>query len=595
MSNPSFIPATPQEIKKLGWKSPDIILITGDANIDSPFVGSAVIARILTAKGYKVAIISQPDMDSDKDIKKLGEPTLFWGVSSGSIDSMVSNYTASGKKRKSDDLTPGGINDKRPDLGTIKYTNLIKQHFKNTVPVMLGGIEASLRRIPHYESKTKKIRRSILFDAKADYILYGMSDNSVVEFADALKEKRSPENIRGLCYISKEIPDDYIELQPYESVSKDKAKFQEMYLKFYGNKDALTAKGTAQKHGDRYLIVNPPALPLTQQELDFVYELPYTRKVHPSDEAKGEVRAVHTINHSITTHRGCYGECNFCSIAVHQGTTVVSRSEESILREAKAIASMDNFKGYITDLGGPTANMYGYECKKKLKLGACKDKRCLYPEPCKNLKPNHKKQIELIKKVEKIEGVKKVFIASGIRYDLILQDKEYGEKYLKKILDDNISGQLKIAPEHADDKILSLMGKPSSSLLVKFKEMFDRINKRAKRKNFLTYYFIAAYPGCSKKEMINLKKFCINKLKFTPEQIQIFTPTPSSLATLMYHTKMDLDGNRLHIPENLKEKEDQKFILGKKPTYFKDKNFKEKKNTRSNNKFKKTHKKTNRR
>ena len=578
MSNSSFIPATPEEIKKLGWKKPDVILITGDANIDSPFVGVSVIARILTDKGFKVAVLSQPDINSDKDIKKFGEPSLFWGVSSGSIDSMVSNYTASGKKRQKDDLTPGGINNKRPDLATIKYTNLIQRYFKNTVPIMLGGIEASLRRIPHYDFMSKKIRRSVLFDAKADYLLYGMSDNSIVEFADALKYGKSPENIRGLCFISNTIPENYLELPPYEEVCLNKKNFEKMFLEFYQNKDAATADGLAQKHGNRYLIVNPPPRPLTSDELDYVYELPYTRKVHPSDEKKGEVRAVHTINHSITTHRGCYGECNFCAIAVHQGTTVVSRSEKSILREAEKIASMDNFKGYITDIGGPTANMYGFECKKKIKLGACKDRRCLFPEPCKNLKPDHSKQLELIKKIEKIKGVKKVFVASGIRYDLILKDEKYGEKYLKKILDDNISGQLKIAPEHVDDKVLSLMGKPSSEPLLKFKKMFERLNTKAKRKNFLTYYFIAAYPGCSKKEMINLKNFCINKLKFTPEQIQIFTPTPSTIATLMYITKKDLNGNKLHIAENLHEKEDQKYILGRKPVNKTDKKIKNKKN-----------------
>ncbi|MDY0360883.1 MAG: YgiQ family radical SAM protein [Desulforegulaceae bacterium] len=559
MNKPDFIPSTPQEIKQKGWDKLDVIIVSGDANIDSSFIGSAIIARVLLSKGYKTAIISQPDISSDKDIKRLGEPKLFWGVTAGAMDSMVSNYTASGKKRNKDDLTPGGINNRRPDLATIKYTNLIQRYFKNSAPVVLGGIEASLRRISHFDFISKKIRRSILFDSKADYLLFGMGEKSIIELAHCLKNKISPINIRGLAYISKEIPNNYELLPSYEEVLNDKDKFHEMFLKFYENKEPLNSNGLVQLHNDRYLVLNPPSPNLTQKELDEVYELPYTRKVHPFDLKKGEVRAVETINHSVTTHRGCYGECSFCAIAVHQGTTIVSRSEESILKEVEKITQMETFKGYITDLGGPTANMYGFECKKKISSGPCTNKKCLFPDVCRNLKPNHKKQIELIEKAEKIKNVKKVFISSGIRYDLILQDREYGEKYLKKLIENNISGQLKIAPEHCDDKILSLMGKPSSTSLKEFKSLFDRLAKN--KKLFLTYYFIAAHPGCTKKEMLNLKKFCINILKHNPKQVQIFTPTPCTISTMMYYTEKDVSGNKLFTAKTNNEKEAQKNII----------------------------------
>ncbi|MCB9480284.1 MAG: YgiQ family radical SAM protein [Desulfobacteraceae bacterium] len=562
MNNSDFIPSTPEEIKQKGWDSLDVIIVTGDANIDSPFIGSAIIARVLLSRGYKTAIIAQPDITTDKDIKRLGEPNLFWGVTAGAMDSMVSNYTASGKKRNKDDLTPGGINNRRPDLATIKYTNLIQRYFKNSVPVVLGGIEASLRRISHFDFISKKIRRSILFDSKADYLLFGMGEKSIIELADCLKNKISPINIRGLAYISKEIPKDYELLPSYEEVLKNKDKFHEMFLKFYENKEPLNSRGLVQLHNDRYLVLNPPSLNLTQKELDEVYELPFTRKVHPFDLKKGEVRALETINHSVTTHRGCYGECSFCAIAVHQGTTVVSRSEESILREVEKITKMKTFKGYITDLGGPTANMYGFECKKKTDKGSCQDKKCLFPDVCRNLKPNHKKQIELIEKAEKIKNVKKIFISSGIRYDLILEDRQYGEKYLKKLIENNISGQLKIAPEHCDDKILSLMGKPDSQTLKEFKALFDRLS--INKKLFLTYYFIAAHPGCTKKEMMNLKKFCINILKHYPKQVQIFTPTPGTISTMMYYTGKDISGNDIFIASADKEKESQKNIILKK-------------------------------
>ena len=361
-----FIPTTKQEIQKLGWTSLDVILISGDSYIDSPYIGISVIGHILLDTGFRVGIIAQPDINSPEDITRLGEPQLFWGITAGSIDSMVSNYTASLKKRKNDDYTPGGINNRRPDRATIVYTNLIRRYFKQTKPIVLGGMEASLRRIAHYDYWSDNIRRSILFDSKADYLLYGMADLSIVEFANHLKHEQDPKSIRGLCYVSKDLVPDYLTINSYEEISSDKKAYIDCFHTFYKNNDALTAKGLQQAHGDRYLIQNPPAFPLSQKDLDRIYDLPFERKQHPYYETLGKVKALETIRFSISTHRGCYGECNFCAIAVHEGRTIQSRSKESILREVDEMTKIPEFKGIIQDLGGPTANMYGYECGKKL-------------------------------------------------------------------------------------------------------------------------------------------------------------------------------------------------------------------------------------
>ncbi|MBZ4682600.1 MAG: YgiQ family radical protein [Fusobacteriales bacterium] len=559
-----FSPTTKKELEILNWNQLDIILISGDTYIDSSYNGSAVIGKYLISQGYKVGIIAQPDINSDKDITRLGVPRLYFGVSSGCVDSMVANYTATKKKRQNDDFTPGGINNKRPDRAVIKYVNLIQRYFKNENkrPILIGGIEASLRRIVHYDFWSNSLRKSILFNSKADYLIYGMGEKPVLEFTKAIENKTSPNNIRGLCYISNEPKDDYIELPSFEECKKDKYKFIDAFNKFYLNNDPLTAKGLYQKHDDRYLIQNPPAYHLTTEEIDFVYDLKYEKDVHPFYKKDGTVRALDTIKNSVTTHRGCYGECNFCAIAVHQGRTIIQRSEKSILKEIESIASEKGFKGYISDIGGPTANMYGIECEKKIKLGSCSDKRCMYPNTCKSLKPSHKKYNSLLTKARKIKNIKKIFIASGIRYDLILSDKNFGDNFLENLIEYHISGQLKIAPEHSEDNILNKMGKQGKNVLVEFKNRFYELNKKYNKKQFLTYYLIAAHPGCDENEMKKLKNFASKELRINPEQVQIFTPTPSTYSTLMYYTEIDpFTGKKIFVEKNIDKKYKQKNIL----------------------------------
>jgi uncharacterized radical SAM protein YgiQ len=561
-----FLPVTPEELKKSGIAQLDVILVSGDSYIDSPYSGIAVIGNVLQNAGYSVGVIAQPDVSTDADIKRLGEPRLFWGISSGAVDSMVANYTATLKKRKSDDFTPGGINNRRPDRAVIVYSNLIRRYFKNTVPIVLGGIEASLRRVTHYDYWTDKLRAPILFDAKADYLLYGMGDRSIVELANALAKCNDPSPIRGLGFLSHSIPQGYVELPSFEEVIADKIAFTKMFRIFYENNDAITAKGLAQKKGDRYYIQNPPQPPLSQIEMDKVYSLPFTRRQHPYYEAQGSVKALETIKYSIPTHRGCYGECNFCAIAIHEGRTISSRSEDSILAEARSFTSDADFKGTIQDIGGPTANMYAIECTKKIDKGACLDKRCLFPEICPVLKINHKKQVELLTKIREIPGIKHAFVGSGIRYDMVIADKEHGLDYLKEVTRFHTSGQMKIAPEHTEPVILDLMGKPSNRSLTQFKESFDRISREANKKQFLTYYLIAAYPGCSDREMRNLKNFVTRELHISPEQVQVFTPTPSTYASVMYYTEQDpFSSKPLFVEKNLQRKEKQKEILTDKP------------------------------
>ncbi|MCP4723155.1 MAG: YgiQ family radical SAM protein, partial [Desulfobacteraceae bacterium] len=438
------------------------------------------------------------------DISRLGQPRLFWGITAGAVDSMVANYTASKKRRQKDDYTPGGINNCRPDRAVIAYSNLIRRYFKPTAPIVLGGIEASLRRIAHYDFWSNKIRRSILFDARADYLVYGMAHASILNLAAALNNQEDTRDIPGIGYISKEKKG--IELPSFEAVQKDKHKYIESFKLFYTNTDPATAKGICQQHNNRYLVLNPPEKYSTTAELDAIHALDFERDLHPYHKSKGSVRALETIKFSIPTHYGCYGECNFCAITVHQGRTVRYRSEESILAEAKSFIRDKDFKGYILDLGGPTANMYGYECKKKLKKGACQDKRCLFPKICESLDPDHSPQISLIRKLERLPGVKKVFINSGIRYDLILNDKKHGNSYLAKLTRDNVSGQMKVAPEHTDKKVLNLMAKQGIDDLLAFKQAFDRLSKKSEKKQFLTYYLIAAHPGCDLKDMTRLKQ-----------------------------------------------------------------------------------------
>ena len=557
-----FIPATPEEVRKRGWTGLDVILITGDSYIDSPHVGVSVIGQRLLAAGYRVGIIPQPDIASEKEIARLGEPDLFWGVTGGCIDSLVANRTASGKRRREDDFTAGGINNRRPDRAVIAYANLIRRYFKDTRPIVLGGIEASLRRIAHYDVWSNSVRRSILIDAKADYLLYGMADNSALEIAARLRDRRDLSELRGLCYAAGERKPGFMELPSWEEAAGDPVVFEKMFMTFSRNQEPRTAQGLCQRQDARWLIHNPPAPPLTEAEMDEVHGMRFERAVHPCHRRSGEVRALETIRFSIATHRGCYGGCHFCAIAVHEGRTVSSRSEASILREAEWIATLPGFKGRIHDVGGPTANMYGFECQKKLVRGGCLDRSCLYPDVCKNLRPDHGRQIALLGQLRKIPGVKQAVVASGIRYDLILADRKNGVRYLREVIHRHISGQMKVAPEHSEDKVLRCMGKPGIGSLLAFRDLFRKFTAEAGKEQFLTCYLIAAHPGCTQADMEALRRFTGRELSLHPEQAQLFTATPATISTLMYHTGRDpWSGRRLFVEKTAAGRELQKKIL----------------------------------
>ncbi|MFQ5329342.1 MAG: YgiQ family radical SAM protein [Thermodesulfobacteriota bacterium] len=559
-----FLPTTKDECQKLGWDNLDIILVTGDSYIDSPFIGVAVIGKVLLHAGYKVGIIAQPDTASDIDIGRLGEPRLFWGVTGGCIDSMVANRTAFGKRRRSDDYTPGGVNNRRPDRATIIYSNLIRRYFKGTRPIVLGGIEASLRRVAHYDFWSDRVRKSILFDAKADYLLYGMAERPVVELAERLRDGKETDGIRGLCYISKKVPEDALELPSFQESAEDKAAFTKMFHTFYQNNDPATALPLAQQHDTRYLIQNPPAQNPSRDKLDGIYNLEYERDLHPYYGKDGKVKALETIRFSISTHRGCYGECSFCAIAVHQGRAVTSRSRKSIIAEARQLAKHPLFKGTIHDVGGPTANMYGIDCNRMEKKGCCAEKSCISPHTCSALHNDHGEQIALLRELRSIRGVKKVVVASGIRHDMILADKNNGARYLEEVVRYHVSGQMKIAPEHTETHVLEMMNKPGADTLLKFRELFYKTTKRAGLNQFLTYYLIAAHPGCSLEDMRKLRSFCKQELRLLPEQLQLFTPTPSTYATLIYWTERDpFTGEPCFVEKSDRGREAQKRVLAR--------------------------------
>ena len=553
----------------LGWDRCDVILVSGDAYIDSPYIGVAVIGRLLEKQGYRVGMIGQPDIESDVDIARLGEPRLYWGISGGSVDSMVSNYTATKKFRNSDDYTPGGKNDKRPDRAALVYCNLIRRFFKNTVPLVMGGIEASLRRVTHYDYWSNKLRKPILFDAKADYLVYGMGEQAVTELTLALKEGRDPRHIRGICYISKEPKEEYIQLPSHAETLADKEKYIDLFDYFYDNNDPISAIGLCQPVDSRYLIQNPPADYLNEAEMDAVYALPFTRELHPYHRPQGKVKCLETIKFSIMTHQGCWGECNFCAIGVHQGRTIRTRSEKSILDEAREFTAYKDFKGIISDVGGPTANMYGYECDKKLKKGTCDYMRCVDAERlCKVMEVDHSRNIDLLRKVREVPGVRKAFVASGVRYDLITADKRHGYSYLKEMVRHHISGQMKVAPEHTQQHVLELMGKPGKETLVEFKKMYDKLNREEGKKQFLTYYLIAAHPGCEERDMHELKRFTSEELKMNPEQAQVFTPTPGTYSAVMYYTELDpKTRKKIFVEKDTRRKEKQKEIVVKKQCF----------------------------
>ncbi len=577
-----FIPTTKEELKSLGWNQLDVILVSGDTYIDTPYNGISIVGKILIDQGYRVGVIAQPDIKSEKDITRLGEPTLFWGISAGLVDSMVANYTATKKFRKMDDFTPGGLNNRRPDRASIVYTGLIRRYFKNSVPIVLGGIEASLRRVAHFDFWSNKIRGSLLFDAKADILVYGMAEKSIVDLANVLAggkrrvdgsiKKPLPielypdlKDVKGICYIDKKPNKDYIELYSLEDCRKDKLKFINMFHIFYHNNEPMTSRGLYQLHDSRYLIQNPPSEYMKEREIDHVYDLGYEREVHPYYREGGKVKALETIQFSVTTHHGCYGECNFCAISVHQGQMIRSRSQDSIVNEVKEFSQHKDFKGIINDVGGATANMYGFECDKKLKLGVCDDKACTSSTVCKTLRPDHSSQIELLRKIRKIDGVKKAFVNSGVRYDLINEDKKHGDEYLKELVNHHVSGQMKVAPEHTEDKILKLMGKPNKKTLLDFKQKFESLNKKSGKKQFLTYYLIAAHPGSDMQDMESLKDFTNKNLKLNPEQVQVFIPTPSTYSTLMYYTGMDpWSRKKIFVEKDQLKKQRQKDIVTQK-------------------------------
>ena len=567
-----FLVTTRAEMDHRGWKQLDVVLISGDAYIDSPFIGTAVVGRMLEKMGYKVGIVGQPDIESADDIGRLGEPRLFWGVSGGSIDSMVSNYTATKKFRNSDDYTPGGVNNKRPDRAVLVYSNLIRRFYKNTVPIVLGGIEASLRRVTHYDYWSNKLRKPVLFDSKADILIYGMGEIALKELVTALDNKEDYKNVRGICYVAKEPVESYLQVPSHAECLESHNKFIDLFDAFYDNNDPISANGLCQKVDTRYSIQTPPCDYLDEGEMDGVSALPFTRELHPFHQPEGKVKCLETIKFSIMTHQGCWGECNFCAIGVHQGRTIRTRSEESIVKEAKEFTTYKDFKGIISDLGGPTANMYGYECKKKLKLGTCDHQRCVDSRHlCSSMRVDHSRMLGMMKQVREIPGIRKAFVASGVRYDLITEDKKHGYQYLKDMVKYHISGQMKVAPEHTEQHVLDLMGKPGKQTLVDFKKLYDRLNREEGKNQFLTYYLIAAHPGCEEKDMHELKRFTTDELKMNPEQAQVFIPTPGTYSAVMYYTELDpVTRKKIFVEKDTRRKEKQKEIVVKKQVFRRD-------------------------
>jgi uncharacterized radical SAM protein YgiQ len=582
-----YLPSTPAELRARGWDALDVILVTGDAYIDSPFAGAALVGRVLEAAGFRVGVIAQPETQDLADISRLGAPRLFWGVTAGCVDSMVANYTATGRKRREDDFTPGGQNNRRPDRASIIYANLIRRAFRPCAPVVLGGIEASLRRIAHYDFWSDRIRKSILFDAKADILVYGMAEQTVLELAGRLRDGRDWRDLRGLCYAAGTPPPEALVLPSFSDVAAPRPPaaaaagqpapgvfapapaqlvmrhaFLEMFRLFAANQDPVTARPLAQQHDLRWLVHRPPALPPDSAGLDRIHALPFELDVHPHDAARGAVRALDTIRFSITTHRGCYGECAFCAIAMHQGRRVVSRSADGIVAEAGRFTRHPKFRGIIADVGGPTANMYGISCGQIATCGACPNRRCLFPEICPRLPVDHRAQTALLRRLRALPGVRKAFVASGLRHDLVLADRAHGQEYLDELVAHHVSGQLKLAPEHSEEAVLRLMGKPGVAKLLAFRARFEEASARHGLKQFLTYYFIAAHPGCTEEQMQRLQQFATHELRLAPEQVQVFTPTPSTWATAMYWTGCDPStGEAIFVERGLRGKQAQKDAL----------------------------------
>jgi uncharacterized radical SAM protein YgiQ len=536
-----FLPMNKKEIKERGWQQADFVYVIGDAYVDHSSFGPAIISRVLESRGFKVAIISQPDWKNEESIAVCGEPRLGFLVSAGNMDSMVNHYTVNKKRRKTDAYTPGGIAGKRPDYATVVYCNLIKKKYKK-IPVIIGGIEASLRRLAHYDYWSDKVKRSILMDSGADLLIYGMGELAVVEVAEALDcgiDISDISFVRGTVCKSRDVSGmtGAIELPEYDEISKNKMSYAKSYYIQYQNTDFIQASPLVEKYGEkRYIVQNPPMRPLTTDELDDIYELPYMNNYHPSYEDKGGVPAISEIKFSLTSNRGCFGSCSFCALTFHQGRIVQARSHESLIREAEAMTKDPDFKGYIHDVGGPTANFRRPACEKQLTKGACKIRQCLYPTPCKNMIADHSDYISLLRKLRAIPGVKKVFIRSGIRFDYLLADKKTG--FLSELCKYHISGQLRVAPEHVSDAVLKLMGKPSNKVYCEFKKQFENVNKRIGKDQYIVPYLMSSHPGSGIDEAVELA-ISVRDMGYMPEQVQDFYPTPSTMSTCMYYTGVD--------------------------------------------------------
>lgn len=559
-----FLPICKEDMKKRGWEQCDFVYISGDAYVDHSSFGHAIISRILEAYGYKVGIIAQPDWKDDASISVLGEPRLGFLVSAGNMDSMVNHYTVSKKRRHTDAYSPGGAAGKRPDYATIVYCNLIRRTYKHT-PIIIGGIEASLRRLSHYDYWSDKMKHSILVDSGADIISYGMGEHSIVEIADALNSGIDIKNItfiRGTVYRTNDLSNltDYIELPDYQSIKEDKKKYAESFYTQYCNTDPYTAKTLVEKVKEKmYVVQNPPAYPLTEMEMNDVYALPYMRDYHPIYKKQGGIPALNEIKFSITSNRGCFGGCSFCALTFHQGRIIQVRSHESIIDEAVKMTKEPDFKGYIHDVGGPTANFRHTSCQKQLTKGVCTNKQCLYPEPCKNLTVDHYDYVSLLRKLRKIPGVKKVFIRSGIRFDYCMADKD--DTFIRELCNNHISGQLRVAPEHISDNVLKRMGKPANKVYESFLKRYQRINSKTGKEQFVVPYLMSSHPGSTMKEAIELAEY-IRDLGYMPEQVQDFYPTPSTLSTCMYYTGYDpRTMEKVYTPVSPHEKAMQRALI----------------------------------
>lgn len=559
-----FLPVSREEMYERGWDRPDFVYISGDAYVDHPSFGAAVITRTLEARGYRVGIISQPDWRDDKSITEFGEPRLAFLVSAGNMDSMVNHYSVSKKRREKDAYTPGGVTGKRPDYAAVVYGNLIRRTYKNT-PVILGGIEASLRRMAHYDYWSDRVKRSVLLDSGADLISYGMGERSITEIAEALEAGIDVKDITfipGTVYKTKDAGNVYdgVTLPDFETIKSDKKSYAQSFYTQYCNTDPFSGKRLIEPYGPHmYVVQNPPAEPLSEEEMDEVYAYPYMRKIHPSYEALGGVPAFSEVKYSLVSNRGCFGGCSFCALTFHQGRIVQTRSHESLVEEAKGLIKDKDFKGYIHDVGGPTADFRHPSCEKQLTKGVCKDRQCLFPKPCKNLRADHKDYVELLKKLRELPGVKKVFIRSGIRFDYVMADPE--DEFLEELCNYHISGQLKVAPEHISDRVLKRMGKPESSVYQAFVKKYVRMNQKLKKDQYLVPYLMSSHPGSRLSDAVALAEY-LRDTGHMPEQVQDFYPTPSTLSTCMYYTGIDpRDFSEVYVPKNPHEKAMQRALI----------------------------------